>query len=233
VIDAARSADADARSLALEILSAAYWKPIYKYIRLRWNRHPEDAQDLTQGFFAQFLERDLLARFDPQKSRLRTYLRLCVDSFVANEAKAASRQKRGGNAQHLALGVDSAEEELRGMVIDPATIRDPESMEEFFEKEWIRALFSAALDDLRQLCQARDQPRAFLIFEAYDLDSHAQVSYEMLSQAHGISVTAVTNALSFARREFRRLVLERLKQICASDDEFNREARSLFGRKAV
>ena len=93
VIDAARSTDEAARDRALATLFAAYWRPVYKYIRIRWNRPPEDAQDLTQGFFAELLERDLLAKYDPAKSRLRTYLRICADSFVMNQEKVASRQK--------------------------------------------------------------------------------------------------------------------------------------------
>src|ERR1700676_3361385 len=71
VIEAAQSPDRAERQRALENLCAAYWKPVYKYIRLRWNRPAPDAQDLTQGFFAELLERELLNRFDPTKSRLR------------------------------------------------------------------------------------------------------------------------------------------------------------------
>ena len=99
VIDAACSGDETERVRAMDTLCAAYWKPVYKYVRLRWNRPTEDAQDLTQGFFVQLIERCLFEKFDPVKSRLRTYLRLCVDSFVMNEEKAAKRLKRGGNVR--------------------------------------------------------------------------------------------------------------------------------------
>ena len=121
VVAAARSNDAAERSLALEILFAAYWKPIYKYLRLKYAQAPHDAQDLTQGFFAELLERGLLAKFDAAKSRLRTYLRLCADSFALNEIKAASRKKRGGDVTHVALDFSAAEEELRTQSIDPAS----------------------------------------------------------------------------------------------------------------
>jgi hypothetical protein len=87
VIETARSGDSGERDRALETLFAAYWKPVYKYVRLRWNRPAEDAQDLTQGFFLELLEREMLLRYDPKKSRLRTYLRLCVDGFVMNQDK--------------------------------------------------------------------------------------------------------------------------------------------------
>src|SRR4029077_9777877 len=176
-------------------LCSAYWKPVYKYVRLRWNRWAPDAQDLTQGFFAEMLERELLNRFDAGKSRLRTYLRMCVDSFVMNEDKAARRLKRGGNVQHLALDFTGAEEELGAATLDPASLASPESLEEFFEKEWVRSLFALAVEDLRKLCEQRERTRTFHLFEAYDLEGDGKSSYEQLSKDYGISLTDVTNAL--------------------------------------
>jgi RNA polymerase sigma factor (sigma-70 family) len=229
VIDAVKSADAVEQARALDTLFAAYWKPIYKYIRLRWNRPAEDAQDLTQGFFAEVLERGLLAKYNPGKSKLRTYLRLCVDSFVMNQDKAARRQKRGGDAAHVALDFQEAEGELMGATIDVASIASPESLEEFFEKEWVRSLFALAVEDLRNLCVARERERAFRLFDDYDLSGEQDISYEQLAAEYAIPVTDVTNALSWARREFRRIALERLRELCGSEEEFHREARELFG----
>ncbi len=229
VIEGARSNDGAERQRALETLCQAYWRPVYKYVRLRWNRAPEDAQDLTQGFFTELLERELLSRFDASKSRLRTYLRLCVDSFVMNQDKAASRQKRGGEAEHLALDFAGAEQELGNRTIDAAAIASPQSLEDFFEREWVRSLFGLAVEDLRALCAERARERAFQLFEAYDLEGDNNISYDQLAQQYGIAVTDVTNALSWARREFRRIALERLRAICGSDSEFQREAKTAFG----
>lgn len=228
VIEAVGSTDAEERERALESLCAAYWRPIYKYIRLRWNRPAEEAQDLTQGFFVEVLERKLLARFDPKKARLRTYLRVCVDSFVSNEDKAGRRQKRGGNITHVALDFAAAEEELGGTMMDPAAIPSPESLEEFFEKEWLRSLFSLAVEELREFCNARNRERTFRLFEAYDLDGSDKISYQQLARDYAIAVTDVTNALAWARREFRRIALERLRELCGTEEEFQREARATF-----
>jgi len=232
VIDAVKSQDPVEQTRALDTLFAAYWKPVYKYVRLRWNRPAEDAQDLTQGFFTEMLERDLLAKYDPAKSKLRSYLRLCVDSFVMNQEKAARRQKRGGNANHVALDFQAAEGELAGAAIDPALIPSPESLEEFFEKEWVRSLFAVAVEDLRKLCAERERDRTFRLFEDYDLSGDPEISYDKLATEYVIPVTDVTNALSWARREFRRIALERLREICGSDEEFHREARAVFGADA-
>ena len=229
VIEAARSIDAEERERAREALCAAYWKPIYKYIRLRWNRPADEAQELTQGFFLELLERELLEKFDPKKSRLRTYLRLCVDSLVMNADKAARRQKRGGTIPHVSLDFAGAEEELGTTVMDPSAIASPESLEEFFEKEWIRSLFALAVEDLRQLCIDRERQRTFHLFEAYDLEGNDKISYDQLSREYGIPITDVTNALAWARREFRRIALDRLRELCGSEEEFQREAHAAFG----
>lgn len=229
VIAAVRSPNPTERERAMDTLFAAYWRPVYKYVRLRWNRPADAAQDLTQGFFAELLERDLLTKYDPAKSRLRTYLRLCVDSFVMNEDKAARRQKRGGNALHVALDFTTAEGELDGVAIDPAAIPSSESLEEFFTKEWVRSLFSLAIEDLRVLCLVRHRENAFAMFEEYDLDGEDGVSYGRLAQKHGVPVTDVINSLAWARREFRRIALERLREISGSEEEFHREARAVFG----
>jgi len=228
---AARSKDPAARERAIGTLLEAYWKPVYKYIRLRWSRPAEDAKDLTQDFFAELLERDLLSRYDPERSRMRTYLRLCVDSSVANSDKAARRLKRGGGTTVVTLDFSAADEELSRTAMDPLRLASPESLESFFEKEWIRSLFSSAVEELRRECEERAKTVHFRLFEQYDLEdtTDPRPRYEDLAKQHGIGSTDVTNYLSWARREFRRIVLERLRELCGDEEEFLREARDLFG----
>ena len=232
VVAAARSDDSAERARALDVLFAAYWKPVYKYIRLKFSQPPEEAQDLTQGFFAKLLERKLLSRFTPEKSRLRTYMRLCADSFVLNEIKHAGRQKRGGNAVHLALDFSAAEGELYVQTIDPASIPSEEKFEELFEKEWIRSLFATAVRKFRETCASGGKTSTFALFEAYDLAEDDPPSYVQLAQTHGLSISDVTNRLAWARREFRSLAKEELRGLCSTDEEFARESRTLFGGKA-
>ena len=74
----------------------AYWKPVFKYLRLKWHAPAEDAADLTQAFFLRAFEKSFFADFDPRRARFRTYLRTCLDGFVTNARKADTRQKRGG-----------------------------------------------------------------------------------------------------------------------------------------
>ena len=224
-IEAARSDDPAERERALETLVLTYWKPAYKYIRIRWGKSNEDAKDLTQGFFVQVIEKGFLNGYDPSRARLRTFLRTCIDRFVQNSDKAARRLKRGGGAV-MSLDFETAEGELAR--IDPAA---PGSPEDFFEKEWARSLFGRAVDALRAECEATGRMVQFRLFESHDLqDSDGPPrSYQDLAHEFGIAVTDVTNYLAAARRSFRRIALATLRDMTASEDEFRREAQSLMG----
>jgi RNA polymerase sigma factor (sigma-70 family) len=223
---AAKSENGAIREQAFGALIAVYWKPVYKYIRMRWSAENEDAKDLTQEFFATAFEKTFFDSFDPHKSRFRTFLRVCVDGLVANSRKAAGRVKRGGQTQVLSLDFESAESELGNVQGGEGT--DPETL---FDREWIRSLFTLAVDDLEEQCRASGKLTHFALFQRYDLDSSpdARISYAQLAREFQIPVTQVTNFLAFARSEFRHHVLERLRRITASDAEFRSEARRLLG----
>jgi RNA polymerase sigma factor (sigma-70 family) len=222
---AARSENPAERQRALEALIHAYWKPIYKYIRLKWGKGIEEAEDLTQEFFAEILERDLISNYDPKKARLRTYLRICVDGLAANEHKAAQRLKRGGGLQFLSLDFQTAEGEVQHLEI-PA----PGSEEDFFAREWARSVFELSLERLRKECSDRNKQKHFELLELYDVEEGGkEITYEEAARKLGIKTSDVTNYLAYARREFRRIVLDQLRQMTTTDDEYRREARSLLG----
>ena len=138
--------------------------------------------------------------YDPQRARLRTFLRVCVDHLVANEDKAARRLKRGGDAQFLPLDFESAEGELQQVEIP-----SPDSMEDFFEREWVRSIFSLSLERLREECQQRGKVVHFRLLEFYDIDEAGkEFTYEEVARQFSLKTSDVTNYLAFARREFRR-----------------------------
>jgi hypothetical protein len=85
---------------------------------------------------------------------------------------------------------------------------------------------------LRRLCQERRREQTFRLFEEYDLSGDGEISYEMLSERYALPVTDVNNALAWARREFRKIALEHLREICGSEEEFHREAQAVFGWNA-
>ena len=221
------SGDPARRAAAFDALARSYWRPVYLYVRLRWRRSPEDAKDLTQEFFTRAFEREYLSRYDPTKARFRTFVRTCLDGFLANEEKAASRLKRGGG--YAIDGVDFARFDADLAAHARSDEPDPER---WFHREWVRGLFADAVDRLRQRCDADGHRVAFTLFERYDIDEPeggARPTYASLARDTGVSVTDVTNQLAWARRAFREIVLDTLRGVCGSDEEFRSEARDLLG----
>ena len=221
------SVDPDTRAAAYDGLVRSYWRPVYLYIRLRWRRGAEDAQDLTQEFFARAFEREYLERYDPGKARFRTFVRTCLDGFLANHDQAAARLKRGGGFVITAIDFARADAELAAAA--PSDQSDPEL---WFHREWIRGLFADAIETLRVRAEAAGHAAAFTLFQRYDVEDGGgspRVTYADLARECGLRVTDVTNELAWARRAFREAVLERLRSICATDDEFRAEARDLLG----
>lgn len=242
---ASRSTNPAERQRALDLMVAVYWKPVYKLLRLRWRRSNEDAKDLTQEFFARLIEKGTLDGFDPEKARLRTYLRTCLDRLVQNHDRGEARLKRGGGEPLLSLDFAGAEGEL-GRAIEPADL----STDELFEREWVRSLFGLAVEALEVECIERGKEVHFRLFERYDLgdepsdetwgdsggepggEAGKRPTYADLAREFDLPVTTVTNHLAWARREFRRLTLERLREMTASEEEFRGEARALLGWEA-
>ncbi|HUQ93452.1 MAG TPA: hypothetical protein VM120_17350 [Bryobacteraceae bacterium] len=140
-----------------------------------------------------------------------------------NQDQAAKRLKRGGKAVTVPLDFETAEGELQTL-----PIADRLSTEEFFYKEWIRHLFSTVVDQLRTECERTGKQNHFRMLELYDLDQTA-TSYGGLARQMNLPVSTVTNHLAWARRQFRRIVLDRIREVCGTEEEFQREARQLLG----
>ena len=220
VVLALGSEDAAERTRAFDTLVACYWKPLYKYSRVAWSRTREDAEDLTQSFFTRAFEKESLAGYDAAKASFRTFLRLLFDRHVSNEWHAGQRLKRGGG--QVQLDFDAAEAELGR---DTKTV----TPEEYFQREWVRSMFAHAVERLRARCEAEGKRVQFAIFEAYDLDDDRGVSYRELATRFDVPETQVTNYLAAMRRRFREHVLDVLREVTATDEEFRNESRALLG----
>jgi RNA polymerase sigma factor (sigma-70 family) len=224
VVARTKSDDAETRRLAFATLIEAYWKPVYKYLRLKWRLNPDEAADLTQDFFTTTLEKDVIGRFNPARARFRTYLRICLDGFAANAKKAEGRLKRGGGVSIVPLAFETAEGELRAH--EPTV---PADVDELFYQEWVRALFQGAVEDLRAATRAPNHAVMFSVFERYDLADEPRPTYAALASELGLTATAVTNHLAAMRRQFRKHVLDRLRDLTTTNEEFELEARRLLG----
>src|SRR6187431_2480146 len=156
VVERTRSGDADTRRVALAAIIEAYWKPSYKYLRLKWSLDPDAAADLTQEFFTSTLEKEVIESYDPARARFRTYLRLCLDGFASNARKAERRLKRGGGVTMVPLGFETAEGEISSH--EPAVDAD---VDELFYREWVRALLERSVADLERHASELGRPEMF------------------------------------------------------------------------
>jgi len=198
--------DESVRRQSYEAIIAAYWNPVRSYLCMRWGETHDNAADLTQAFFSRTIEVGALNTYDPAKGTFRTYLRTCLDRFVMNARKHASRR------QTRPLDFDVREA--------------AESPEELFQREWIRSLFSLAVEDLR----ASQDAIRFRVFEIYDLsESDERPTYASLATQFGTTTDRINNYLAAARRDFRKAVLYRLRELTANEREFRAEARAILG----
>lgn len=122
------------------------------------------------------------------------------------------------------LDFDLAERELQRVT---KTVQ----IEELFDRELARSLFTEAVAMLRDECARDGRMNQFRAFEAYDLEdgTGSRPSYSSIAAELGVPLTTVTNQLAAARRRFRNIVLDRLREITATEEEFRAEARALLG----
>jgi hypothetical protein len=146
---------------------------------------------------------------------------------VANKRREGRRLKRGGGATLVPLESEDADGETRELPLD-----DGSDLEAEFRREWVLGLFALAVEALRRRCRGTSREVAFRLLERYDLedvDAAERPRYADLAAELGLPVTQVTNHLHWARQELRKTVLETLREITASDEEYRSEARALFG----
>ena len=221
MLDELRAGDPARRHAARETLAVAYLRPIQTYITLRWHRSPEEARDLAQEFFRSVVERELLERYDARRARLRTYLRLCVDALVRNASVAEHREKRGGGEAPVELAE----------LVDRSHLEGEPSPDALFEREWRRSIFSLAVERTRAQLLSTGKNEHWAVLEGFDLGrlDGDRSSYAELAGRLGLSVTDVTNRLSYARRILRERTLEVLRELTLDDADFRAEARTLLG----
>ena len=227
VVQRTRSGDEETRQVALAAIIEAYWKPVYKYLRVKWSLTPDEASDLTQEFFTTVLEKDVVEKYDPAKARFRTYLRMCVDGLASNARKAERRLKRGGGITIVPLDFETAEGEMA--THEPAVVAD---VDELFYREWVRALLERSVADLKRAADDAGRPAMFEVFARYDLldDRDTRPTYAEIARDLGLTAATVTNHLAAMRRQFRAIVLERLRELTSSEEEWEAEAARLLGR---
>jgi RNA polymerase sigma factor (sigma-70 family) len=204
---------------AVAELCTIYWYPVYAYLRRRGHR-ADEAEDLTQSFFAHVLSRDLLNRAQPERGRLRSYLLACLANFVANERERAVALKRGGPACPR-LGAADAQYSA-----EPADHATPERL---YERRWAMAVLERVLDDLRGNYVRAGKGDLFDALKDQLIGDTDDASYRRVAQTLGISEGALRVTAHRLRRRYReRLRDEIARTVTGPEEDVRDEMRYLF-----
>lgn len=220
VVTAGRTDTTSARD-ALAKLCQSYWYPLYAYVRRRGSS-PEDAEDLTQEFFARFLEQNWVERADREKGRFRTFLLSAMNHFLANEWDKARAQKRGGGAKLLPLEFDTAETRYAREPADNVT------PEQHFEKRWVLTLLDQVLKRLGAEYEQDGKADLFAALNPCLVGDRTSHPYAELGAKLGMGEGAVKSAVHRLRQRYRQLLREEIAQTVTGPGELEEELRHLF-----
>jgi len=225
VVLAAGHSDTAGADAALSRLCETYWHPLYFYVRRR-GYPPEDAQDLTQEFFARLLEHRWVSVADPARGRFRTFLLTAMDRFLANEWDRARAKKRGGGAVALSLDTTAAEAHYQGAI---ATAAGPDAL---YDREWAFVLLDRALHQLADEHQAAGKSDEFTALSPCLTAARGEILYDDLAARLGMTETAARQAVHRLRKRYREVFREEIGQTLKDPAELEAEVRHLLAALA-
>jgi RNA polymerase sigma factor (sigma-70 family) len=206
---------------ALARLCQIYWKPVYAFVRKR-TAPPERAQDLTQSFFARFLEKNYVARAQRERGRFRSFLMTSVENFLHDEHDRASARKRGGGQSPLSLDAKLAEDEFSH---EPAVALTPASA---FEKLWARTLLENVMSRLAGEYREGGKFALFEKLQAHLWGDADSIPYEELSRTMSMTGVNLRVTAHRMRQRYRELLREEIAETVDSPDEIDSEIRYLM-----
>ena len=224
VIDAARADQGDDSSNgshALAALCERYWSPVYAFIRKR-GYDGEDAKDLTQGFFAQLIEKRGFGNADPKKGRFRTYLLGALKFFLSDEYRKANAKKRGGDYIHIPMETATVENEIAALG------NEKMGPDLIFDREWSSVVLAEAKETLRQEYARRKKEDVFEAIQPFLSGSKQSVSHEKMAAQMGMSDSALKMAISRLRKRFGVVLRERVAETLAPGEDVESEIRALI-----
>ena len=220
MLAAGRRETSDSSATALEELCQTYWYPLYVYVRRRVS-DVHKAQDLTQAFFEQILERKTIASADPERGRFRAFLLTACKRFLANEWQKVQAEKRGGGRQILSLDFDAAEQRYALEAVDTVT---PEVV---FEQQWAVAMLDTVLNQLEQEFVRRKKAQQFEVLKPF-LSGERTLTHAEAGQELNMQEGAVKVAVHRLRSRYRELIRAEIAQTVDSADQIDDEIQRLF-----
>jgi RNA polymerase sigma factor (sigma-70 family) len=208
---------------ALAKLCNMYWYPLYAFIRRR-GYSPEEAQDLTQGFFARLLERGYLRQYDKERGRFRSFLLASLNHFLSNERDWANAEKRGGGTSPVSLDAIIQIGEKR-YSLEPRSDLTPENI---FEREWALTLVEQVCLRVQTEFAQAGQESEFERLKTCFIRDEAHIPYRELAVELGTSEGALRVAIHRLRRRFREVFHEEIAHTVSSASEVQEELQYLM-----
>ena len=213
--------ESPAAQQALEKLCRIYWRPIYSFLR-RQGTNGDDAQDLTQGFFALLLERRDLRTVRKEKGRLRSYLLTALKHFLVDERRRAMAIKRGKGERPIPL------EELRSEEQSNMEPSDPLTAERIYERRWASTLLDRVLRRLEDKYRTRGNAALFDSFNQLLGDEPGAPSQADIATQLGMTENAVSQAFHRFRQSYQSLLREEIAHTVATPGDIENELRYLI-----
>jgi RNA polymerase sigma-70 factor (ECF subfamily) len=207
---------------ALAELCNLYWYPLYGFMRQR-GYSPEDAQDLTQGFFTHLLERKALTRVYRQRGRFRSFLLAALQNYLSNEAARSGCLKRGGKAEFVSLDLQRAEDRYG---LEPVEALTPEKV---FDARWAMALLAKAMERLSRDYVDQGKTNTFEALKDFldPLNSKELPPYEQVADQLKVSVAAVKTLIHRLRKQYTALVREEISRTVSDAGDVGAETHEL------
>jgi RNA polymerase sigma-70 factor (ECF subfamily) len=221
VVLAAGSRSSRQADVALEELCRTYWYPLYVFVR-RQTSTREDAEDLTQAFFARFLEKNYLEGLNSEKGRFRAFLLASLKHFLANEWDRANRLKRGGGQSTLSLDWQDADTRYQ---IDPADNLSPDKL---YDRAWAVTLLEQVIGRLRNESAADGKLQFFEELKPFLMVGKSAIPYAQAATALAMTESSVRVAVHRLRRRYRELLKQEIAQTLSDPAQADEELRTLF-----
>jgi RNA polymerase sigma factor (sigma-70 family) len=221
VVLSAQDRDCANSDAALETLCRSYWYPLYACVR-RQGHSPQDAQDLTQEFFARLLNKEYLKSAEREKGRFRTFLLVALKRFLANEWDRQHAQKRGGFA--AVVPIDHALAESR-FASEPTHSLQPDVL---FDRQWAMTLLERTMSQLRDEYVTSGRARFFEFLQPCLAKDESALPYAEIAARLTLTEAAVKMAVQRLRARYREILREQIADTVSSPQEVEEEIRHLF-----
>lgn len=210
-------------SEALATLCGVYWYPLYAFIR-RQGYGPDEAQDLTQAFFARLLEKKYLRDYARERGRFRSFLLAALKHFLSNERDRSRAQKRGGGVPSLPLSAVIQDGENR-YSLEPRSDLTPERI---FERQWARALLDHVLVRLQDEFVTAGKAGQFDRLKGFLMGDEARIPYAELAKDFATTENALKVSIHRMRRRFKDVLRDEISHTVADPAEIQEEIRYLL-----